>query len=77
MTMRIVLLNEGNNTQLLNAVFYDIDTSVKIIGTVVLLDTGKIPNDKAIASILTDLKPGRSIPITLNDKMFNILITNF
>ena len=75
MTTRIVLLNESSTTQLLNAVFYDIDTSVNLISTVVLLDTGKVANDKAIAGILTDLKPGSSTPITLNGKVFNILLT--
>lgn len=73
---RIVLLNAGSTTQLLNAVYYDIETSVNLISTVVLLDTGKVANDKAIASILTDLKPGCSTPITLNDKVFNILLTD-
>ncbi|MCU6294867.1 hypothetical protein [Escherichia coli] len=75
MTKRIVLLNESSTTQLLNAVHYDIETSVNLISTVVLLDTGKVANDKAIAGILTDLKPGSSTPITLNDKVFNVLIT--
>lgn len=73
---RIVLLNAGSTTQLLNAVHYDIETSVNLISTVVLLDTGKVANDKAIAGILTDLKPGCSTPITLNDKVFNILLTD-
>lgn len=76
MTKRIVLLNESSTTQLLNAVHYDIETSVNLISTVVLLDTGKVANDKAIAGILTDLKPGSSAPITLNDKVFNVLITD-
>ncbi len=76
MTKRIVLLNESSTTQLLNAVHYDNETSVNLISTVVLLDTGKVANDKAIAGILTDLKPGSSTPITLNDKVFNILLTD-
>ena len=76
MTKRIVLLNESSTTQLLNAVHYDIETSVNLISTVVLLDTGKVANDKAIAGILTDLKPGCSTPITLHDKVFNVLITD-
>lgn len=76
MTKRIVLLNESSTTQLLNAVHYDIETSVNLISTVVLLDTGKVANDKAIAGILTDLEPGSSTPITLNDKVFNVLITD-
>ncbi|HBB3760766.1 TPA: hypothetical protein J7738_000359 [Escherichia coli] len=76
MTKRIVLLNESSTTQLLNAVHYDIETSVNLISTVVLLDTGKVANDKAIAGILTDLEPGRSAPITLNCKVFNILLTD-
>ncbi len=76
MTARIVLLNAGSTTQLLNAVHYDIETSVNLISTVVLLDTGKVANDKAIAGILTDLEPGSSAPITLNGKVFNILLTD-
>ncbi|QDF14152.1 hypothetical protein vBEcoMphAPEC6_gp529c [Escherichia phage vB_EcoM_phAPEC6] len=76
MTKRIVLLNESSTTQLLNAVHYDIETSVNLISTVVLLDTGKVANEKAIAGVLTDLKPGSSTPITLNDKVFNVLITD-
>lgn len=75
MTKRIVLLNESSTTQLLNAVHYDIETSVNLISTVVLLDTGKVANDKAIVGILTDLKPGCSTPISLNGKVFNILLT--
>lgn len=76
MTKRIVLLNESSTTQLLNAVHYDIETSVNLISTVVLLATGKVANDKAIAGILTDLVPGSSAPITLNGKVFNILLTD-
>lgn len=76
MTKRIVLLNESSTTQLLNAVHYDIETSVNLISTVVLLDTGKVANDKAIAGILTDLVPGSSAPITLNGKVFNILLND-
>ncbi|QXN75996.1 hypothetical protein [Escherichia phage BF17] len=76
MTKRIVLLNESSTTQLLNAVHYDIETSVNLISTVVLLDTGKVANDKAIAGILTDLEPGSSASITLNGKVFNILLTD-
>lgn len=76
MTKRIVLLNESSTTQLLNAVHYDIETSVNLISTVVLLDTGKVANEKAIAGVLTVLEPGCSAPITLHDKVFNVLITD-
>jgi hypothetical protein len=41
MTKRIVLLNESSTTQLLNAVHYDIETSVNLISTVVLLSLSK------------------------------------